>query len=340
MALGAPLPDGLGILPDDDPLWPFLPMLQAWPLVVAGRLEQARAALGDFSVLDVPITIGLEGPAVAAVVFTAIGTDEQRRWAYHLLLPYAGSHVVVAGCAAYHAAVDHHLGTLAHALGDDESAQAHFTAALEQHRRVGAAGWVRLSAAALAALARPAPTPSGEHNAWILRDGLWWITFDGNRTRLSDAKGLHDVRTLIRANGTEVHVFDLLGPDTAAMIPVGADPVLDETARARYRARVEHLDALIDEADRRGDPADSLARIAERDALVSALASATGLGGRRRRLGDAEERARKTVGARVRDSLRRIEVADPVLGSHLRAAVHLGLRCAYRPAEPTTWRTD
>ena len=33
-------------------------------------------------------------------------------------VPLAGSHVLVAGCASYHAAVDHHLGALAASLGD------------------------------------------------------------------------------------------------------------------------------------------------------------------------------------------------------------------------------
>ena len=55
---------------------------------------------------------GLEALAAAAVVFAAAGSDAQRTWVYERLRPYAGSHVVVGGCASYHAAVDHHLGVL------------------------------------------------------------------------------------------------------------------------------------------------------------------------------------------------------------------------------------
>jgi hypothetical protein len=91
-----------------DPMWPMFPLLRAWAPAVRGDLAAARTALGDFSVRDVVWWTGLEAPAVAAVVFAAVGSTEQRRWAYDTLLPHAGSHVVVGGCASYHAAVDHH----------------------------------------------------------------------------------------------------------------------------------------------------------------------------------------------------------------------------------------
>jgi hypothetical protein len=51
----------------------------------------------------------------------------------------------------------------------------------------------------------------------------------------------------------------------------------------------------------------------ERDALIRELAAAAGLGGRDRRLGDETERARKTVSARVRDALSKIERLHPEL---------------------------
>jgi hypothetical protein len=57
-----------------------------------------------------------------------------------------------------------------------------------------------------------------------------------------------------------------------------------------------------------------------------------------RRLGDASERARKTVTARIRDSLGRIEARHPQLGGHLRASIATGTVCSYRPAEQVRWR--
>ena len=64
----------------------------------------------------------------------------------------------------------------------------------------------------------------------------------------------------------------------------GADEVLDGTARAAYRARVEALDVALDEAGAAGRAATQLA--AERSALIAELTRNTGLGGRSRRLGD------------------------------------------------------
>jgi hypothetical protein len=54
-------------------------------------------------------------------------------------------------------------------------------------------------------------------------------------------------------------------------------------------------------------------------------------------LGDEAERARKTVTARIRDTLRKLDERHPELSGHLRAAVSTGATCIYSPAEPITW---
>jgi hypothetical protein len=111
----------------------------------------------------------------------------------------------------------------------------------------------------------------------------------------------------------------------------GADPVLDGQAKAAFRRRLDDLEAAIDDASLAGD-AEGLRRAQdERDALVSTLASAVGLGGRDRRLGDDAERARKAVTARIRDAIRRIEQADPDLGAHFRTTISTGSWCTYQP---------
>jgi hypothetical protein len=169
VALGVREPaDGMDA---SDPLWPMFPVLRAWPHAARGEAAAAAAALGDFSVLDITLWTGVEALAAAAVVFAVAGSDAQRNWVYQRLLPYAGTHVVVGGCASYHAAVDHHLGALAGSLGDTAAAEAHFRAALALHERLGAAGWARLSERALAGvLARPAARRYG--TPW-LRSGRY-----------------------------------------------------------------------------------------------------------------------------------------------------------------------
>jgi tetratricopeptide (TPR) repeat protein len=316
-----------------DPLWPMFPLLKAWPPAARGEAAEAAAALGDFSVLDITMWLGLEALAAAAVVFAVAGSDAQRTWVYEQLRPHAGTHVVVGGCASYHAAVDHHLGTLAASLGDPPAAEAHFRAALAMHERVGAAGWARLSEQALAKLAPANPAA----NELRLVNGVRSLSFQGTQVQLPNSKGLDDLAVLLGAHGADVHVLTLVGHKLARM---GADPVLDERAKAAFKSRLDHLAQEIDDADATGSLERAKTLQSEHDALIHELAAAAGLGGRDRRLGDETERARKTVSARVRDALSKIERLHPELAAHLRGALRMGTVCSYTPAEPTTWKVS
>ena len=330
VALGVPEPPTH--LAPSDPLWPMFPVLRAWPHAARGDAAAAAEALGDFSVLDITLWTGLEALAAAAVVFAVAGSDAQRSWVYERLRPYAGTHVVVGGCASYHAAVDHHLGALAASLGDTVAAQAHFRAALAMHERLGAAGWARLSEQALAGLlAGPANRAVNEVR---LVNGVRLLCYDGKQVQLPDSKGLGDIAALIGAHGADVHVLTLVGHRLARM---GADPVLDEPAKAAYKARLAGLAGEIEDAEDTGRAGRAEALRAERDALVRELAAAAGLGRRDRKLGDEAERARKTVSARVRDALAKIGRVHPELADHLRGSLRMGTRCSYSPAEPVTW---
>jgi tetratricopeptide (TPR) repeat protein len=318
-----------------DPIWPMYPLIKAWPFAARGEAAEAAAALGDFSVLDITVWTDAELLAAAAVVFAVAGSDAQRKWAYEQLRPYAGTHVIVGGCASYHAAVDHHLGSLAASLGDTAAAEAHFRAALAMHERLGAAGWARMSEQALEKLrASPAIQAANEIR---LENGVRMLTFHSKQVQLPDSKGLADLAVLIGAGGADVHVLALVGHELPRM---GADPVLDKQAKTAFRARLDDLAREIDAAGDAGRPGRAEALRSERDALIRELASAAGLGGRDRRLGDETERARKTVSARVRDALSKIERAHPELAVHLRSALRMGTVCSYSPAEPVTWKVS
>jgi tetratricopeptide (TPR) repeat protein len=328
-ALGGPLAPIADFLPAADPLWPMYPLMEAWHHVCSGDRAAAAAAIRGFSLRVLPDAYDLEIAAAAAVVFSAVGSTEQRERVHRVLAPHSGLHVVVGGCAAYHGAVDHHLGTLEVVLGRTAAAVEHFTGAIAQHDRLGTAAWAELSRRALAQL-RPAEQA---RDAFRLVDGMWRLRFDGREVHLPDAKGLGDIATLLAVPGRPVHVFTLLGREAPA---TGADPVLDRRAVADYRRRLAELDAEIAESD--GGSAERAERAtAEREALIAELRAATGLGGRARRLGDETERARKTVTARIRDALRRIERVHPELASHLRDGVHTGTTCSYAPDTPRRW---
>jgi hypothetical protein len=141
----------------------------------------------------------------------------------------------------------------------------------------------------------------------------------------------------VRKLCTDVPVITLLAPrgDLAVSGRLAADPVLDDRAKAHYRRLAErHKES--DRALGRHDDDRAADLDHERQDLIDELRRATGLAGRSRRLGDEGERARKTVTARVRDRMRRLDQRHPELAHHLRATISTGLTCRYQPAGDVT----
>jgi tetratricopeptide (TPR) repeat protein len=192
-------------------------------------------------------------------------------------------------------------------------------------------------AAAHAAGARPATVGR------FARDGgLWTLSYAGATVRMRHAKGLSDLATLLSHPGQPVSAADLIaapdaGGQALAGLRLGADEVLDANARQQIRTRLDDLAEEVAEAEDWADPERAARARAERDTLLHELTTAAGLAGRQRLLGDQGERARKTVTARIRDVISRIERVHPALGSHLRATVTTGTSCAYSPPAPVTW---
>ncbi|MEU3601628.1 AAA family ATPase [Streptomyces sp. NPDC006798] len=182
---------------------------------------------------------------------------------------------------------------------------------------------------------------AGQGSAFRREGAVWALHFAGRSIHVPDAKGLRDLHTLLTHAGREIAAVRLLAPDggdtVVAARSLGGDPVLDDEAKARYRDRLDLLDDEIDRAAARGDAPRAAEFTRERDALLDELRKAAGLGGRTRRLGDEAERARKTVTARIRDTLRRLDRLHPELATHLRASLTTGTHCAYHPTPPVPW---
>jgi tetratricopeptide (TPR) repeat protein len=242
---------------------------------------------------------------------------------YTAMAPFSGTCVVTAAGVGWNGAVDFYLGLLARSLGRSDDARRHLEAALATHRRFGAAPWVERTRGLLATSGRASLAPDGDGFA---------VVFAGRRARLPDTKGLRDLAWLLSAPGSGVHVLDLVGAEAA-----GADAVLDEEAKTAYRTRLARLAADLADAEERGDTLAVERAISERETIAHQLGAAIGLGGRDRRLGDSSERARKTVSARIRDTLARIDRLHPDLAAHLRASLILGTTCRYDPDPPTAW---
>jgi hypothetical protein len=220
---------------------------------------------------------------------------------------------------------------LGHALAEHGDARA----AAEAHAAAAAAAAELGMAGVLAELGTPTPA-AGRTGRFVRDRDVWTLAFDGLVVRVPDAKGLRDVHTLISQRGRDVAAVELLDPG-GAVHRTGSDPVLDEHARAAYRRRLTDIDDAIAAALDRGDDNRAQRLDTERDALLAELQAATGLGGRRRRLGDDAERARKAVTGRIRDTLRRLEERHPTLTAHLDASIVTGGMCRYAPTDAIEW---
>jgi tetratricopeptide (TPR) repeat protein len=183
----------------------------------------------------------------------------------------------------------------------------------------------------------PVDRPPGQGQ--FRREGhVWLVGFGGLEARVRHSKGMADLAGLLARPGVEVHVAELVGAGSLER-SMSADPVLDETAIAAYRARLRALSIEEDEADAAGDREGSIRARIEREAITDQLAADLGLGGRARSAPDWVERARKAVRRRVAAALTRIEAEHPGAGRHLRRSVRTGAFCTYDPAEPVVWET-
>jgi DNA-binding SARP family transcriptional activator len=111
-------------------------------LLAAGRTEEAKAEL-DVLAQDGFASIPPDGDwkvvmALASEVAAGLGDAERAQRLYELLLPYAGSHVVVGLGAICLGAVNRYLGFLALAVGRRDAAIEHLRLAVAENARLGA----------------------------------------------------------------------------------------------------------------------------------------------------------------------------------------------------------
>jgi hypothetical protein len=291
--------------------------------------------------------------------------------AYSALLPYSGQWLVSMYGCDISGPVDLWLGVLDAARQRSDPADAWFTTARKSAERLQSRPWTaeilvhqaaalrargnqagasELQALAVASATElglrhiatfPAPVAAPSDALFQPDGGVWNLAYAGRILHVPDAKGLHDLHHLLFRPGTAIAAVDLLNPAGGEVVRAarsfGGDPVLDDEAKARYKSRLAELDDEIDRAALRGNTARAEKLDHERNALLTELRAAAGLAGRTRRLGDEAERARKTVTARIRDTLRKLDDQHPELAAHLRESVSTGATCVYQPAKPVSW---
>jgi hypothetical protein len=321
---------------------PFTALLEGLTAAASGDAARALSRLDDVERLmsAVPRRFGWMHLVYLCEVAAVTGDPALGERARSAVAPLRDAWAVLSGGGVVWGPAAYWLARVDAATGRRAEAVDGYTAALRAARRWGAQPWAQRAQDALTALDAGEPTRAA---AQFRRSAeVWTLAFADRTVHVPDAKGLRDIAALLAAPHSDVPAVDLLhgsvGGSARRPRTSGADPIIDETAREAYRLRLSTLDAEIDDALGRGDDQRAARLDAERDALLDELRKAAGLAGRTRRLGDERERARQTVTARVRDSIRRLRGVHPELGTHLAEAVRTGITCSYRPTEPVSWQ--
>jgi tetratricopeptide (TPR) repeat protein len=316
------------------PLWMRFLAQTAASIKDPSLCEQARAALAPYAG---GWAVSLWGCDVSGpmLLWSALVDAAQERWD-EAISGFTAAAESADRLRARPWAVEARMGLGAALLARGDAAAASVLAEVE--REASDLGMRHI----LARLSTMDTGEAGPANEFRLVDDVWVLSMAGHTVHMPDAKGLRDLHTLIGSPGNDIRAVELLDPDGGELVvaarSLGGDQVLDEQARAAYQRRLATLDEEIDRAAELGDDHKAAQLDRERAALLDELRVAAGLGGRTRRLGDEAERARKTVTARIRDTLRKLDDRHPELAAHLRASVSTGAICRYQPETGVTWR--
>ena len=162
-----------------------------------------------------------------------------------------------------------------------------------------------------------------------MQGSQWRVGFAGCEALVPDRVGMRHLATLLANPGVEVRALALLGPAAAPDAPK-ADAVLDDAARAAYRARIDQLCRRA--RRRRSRRRRASARRAPRPSSTrwsnTSPPPAASAGGPAAFAG-ADERARTAVTKAVKRAIDVIGATCPAVADHLRATVVTGSRCRY-----------
>jgi hypothetical protein len=186
------------------------------------------------------------------------------------------------------------------------------------------------------------------------REGdFWTLIFEGQVLRLKHSNGLLFVAHLLQHPDREFHVSQLVAllpsaknhhaegiylsrseKERLGMHDVAgrdANPLLDATAKAEYRRRIDELREAMEQAKEFNDAAKAAELENELEFLGLELSRAVGVGGRDRQHRTEDERARVNVTNSIRSLTAKVAKEHPALGRYLRLTIRTGRYCSYRP---------
>ncbi len=184
------------------------------------------------------------------------------------------------------------------------------------------------------------------------REGDYWtVSWQSKIVRLKDAKGFQYIAYLLANAGRQVPAYELasLGRtaqaegaailDRTAASLGDAGPVIDCTARERYKRRIDELRSELADAERLNDTGRAARLRWELESLCDQIASAVGLRGRVRTDRSHRERARQMVTKSVKAAIAKVRADNVAMGHHLATSIKTGNFCAYDPGpQNISWR--
>ena len=205
------------------------------------------------------------------------------------------------------------------------------------------------------------PLSEFRENTFRREGDFWTLILEEQILRLKHSHGLVFVAHLLQHPDCDFHVAQLVAllPSARAnhaaaayisrsdkerlgMHTVSSDsnPLLDPTAKAEYRRRIEELRDALEEATAFNDTARAADLEKELDFIGLELSRAVGAGGRDREHRTEDERARVNVTNAIRTLTAKIAKEHPSFGRYLRLTIQTGRFCSYRPDPRSTprWR--
>jgi len=183
------------------------------------------------------------------------------------------------------------------------------------------------------------PLKSDSQFAFRLEVDVWTLTYAGKTLRLKDSLGLRCIAQLISKKGRDIHAAMLraVASGTTAFKPLAGTEVLDEQAIHEYREQLDDLESEVQESKENNDFAKQEQIQVKIDALMQQIASATGLGGRKRKSGDDAEKARTSVTNAINRTISKIEKTHADFARHLMNSIRTGQYLCYSPETDVDW---
>jgi hypothetical protein len=202
---------------------------------------------------------------------------------------------------------------------------------------------------------RSAAQPSSEikENTFRREGDFWTLIFEEQILRLKHSNGLLFVAHLLRHPDRDFHVAQLVAllpsartnhaeaiylsrsdKERLGMHTVSgaeSNPLLDPTAKAEYRRRIDEINDALEDAKAFNDTARAADLEKEHEFIALELSRAVGVGGRDRKHRAEDERARVNVTNAIRTLTAKIAKEHAALGRYLRLTIRTGRFCSYRP---------